>query len=227
MAYFVIGLAAVFAGWFLTGRLIPFLLRYQIMDHPNERSFHTTPIPRGGGLSIVFLFLLTLPFFAAYGGVAYADMAVLTVAGLVTAAIGIFDDIKGVPVVLRLILHILIVGGCVYFLGTPGVQVGGYMFEPGWWGLYILEFVVLLWVVNFFNFMDGIDMIAGVETVSIALSAGLILLVTAPQHEMIMPLIFLAAATAGFLIWNCAPARVFMGDVASGFLGLILGLIRV
>ncbi len=227
MLYVLIGLVVFAAGCVLTNRLIPLLSRYRIMDYPNARSLHVTPVPRSGGLSIVIIFSAVSLFFIADPAVNQFHFTVLFAAGLAIAILGFLDDISGVSVPLRFALHILIVGGCVFFLGTPSVPVGEYIFEAGWRGLYMLEFIVLLWVVNFFNFMDGIDMIASVEAISIALGATLILALTAPAHEMIAPLICLVAATAGFLIWNYPPARVFMGDVASGFLGLVLGLATI
>lgn len=227
MLYLLIGLVVFTVGGVLSKRLIPLLLRHQVIDYPNRRSLHTTPIPRGGGLSIVVIFLAVLLFFITDDAINQFNFTVLFLAGLSIAVLGFFDDIGGVPVALRLLFHIIIVAGSIFLLGTPSVAVGEYVFEAGWAGLYMLEFIVLLWVVNFFNFMDGIDMIASIEAISIALGASLILAVTTPGHGMIMPLICLAAATAGFMIWNYPPARVFMGDVASSFLGLVFGLMAI
>lgn len=211
----------------LTAVSIPYLQRFQLMDYPNDRSSHEQPLPRGGGIAIVVIFIaiLALFFMDAAPEMAHPLLTLLLAGGLV-AAIGLYDDIRPMSPLYRFILYGAVVAASIYSLGAPTIPLGGYTVEAQW-AVYALEFLVLLWVLNFFNFMDGIDAIAAIEAIFIALVGGVILAINAPGHSLILPLLCLAAASGGFLVWNYPPARVFMGDVASGFLGLILALIGV
>jgi Fuc2NAc and GlcNAc transferase len=85
----------------------------------------------------------------------------------------------------------------------------------------------VVWLLNLYNFMDGIDGIAGVEAVTVALAACLLAWLAGLGVEAWWPMLLLAAGVAGFLVWNWPPARIFMGDAGSGFIGLMLGLLSI
>jgi Fuc2NAc and GlcNAc transferase len=193
--------------------------RVGLMDAPNERSSHDNLVPRGGGLAIVAVFLICLPWLDADGDLVVA----LLLPGALIAAVGLWDDIVPLRAGLRLTLHFIASATGLYLIGgLPPLPFGETTFDLGWAG-HILALFGLVWMLNLFNFMDGIDGIAGVETVTVAVAAALLFAYVGQPGAASAPLL-LAAATLGFLIWNFPRARIFMGDVGSGFLGLVFGL---
>ena len=196
------------------------------IDVPNERSSHRIPTPRGGGLAIA---LTTLSAFAAAGvlgrlpaGVALA----LTAGGGAVAAVGWLDDRGGVRPRTRVLVHLAAAAAAVWLLGGfPAANLGLGPLRLGLAGS-ALALVGIVWAVNFYNFMDGIDGIAGLEAVMVG-GAGAIVLWMGGQGGLSWAAAVVAAASLGFLVWNWAPARVFMGDVGSGLLGFYFGVLAV
>ena len=186
-----------------------------ILDIPNERSSHTLPTPRGGGVVFVALFLafiLLCPFF--FPREASLWLA-LSGGGLAVTAVGWIDDRKNIPAPLRLAVHSIAVIWVLYQLGgMPSLSLGFTSLPLGMLGS-ILAFLGGVWMINLYNFMDGIDGLAAGEAVLVA-SAGALLTTGTPVS---FALFALAASVLGFLIWNWSPAKVFMGDAGSGFLG--------
>lgn len=147
--------------------------------------------------------------------------------GVLVALVGFVDDRGHVAPRWRLAGHftaalwVLLVQG-----GLPPLVVMGFPLDLGWSG-FVVAALFLVWMLNLTNFMDGIDGIAGVETITVCLSAAFLSGVAAPgEHLWIVPLV-LASATLGFLVWNWPPAKIFMGDVGSGFLGLMLAVLSL
>ena len=196
------------------------------MDIPNQRSSHQIPTPRGGGLAFVILFLIAVPFLEYQGYLKLSESVVLVGAGMLIAVIGFLDDLGHLGVRWRLLGHFLASGFAVYGLGgMPSLVICGWSITHS----IILDgmaVMYLVWLLNLYNFMDGIDGIAGVETLSICLSAAGLYWLSGTFYLAYAPLI-LAAAVTGFLYWNTPPARIFMGDAGSGFLGLILGILSI
>lgn len=186
-----------------------------ILDIPNERSSHTLPTPRGGGVVFVALFLaviLLCPFF--FPREASLWLA-LSGGGLAVAAVGWIDDRKSIPAPFRLAAHSIAVIWSLYQLGgMPSLSLGFASLPLGMFG-YLLAFMGGVWMINLYNFMDGIDGLAAGEAV-LAASTGALLTTGTPAS---LPLFALAASVLGFLLWNWSPAKVFMGDAGSGFLG--------
>lgn len=186
-----------------------------ILDIPNERSSHTLPTPRGGGVVFVGLFLaviLLCPFF--FPREASLWLA-LSGGGLAVAAVGWIDDRNTLPAWQRLGIHSLAVLWALYHLGgMPSLSLGFASLPLGLVG-HTLAFIGGVWMINLYNFMDGIDGLAAGEAVLVA-STGAFLTKESPVS---FALFALAASVLGFLIWNWSPAKVFMGDAGSGFLG--------
>lgn len=193
-----------------------------LVDEPNHRSSHTFPTARGGGLGILMGFLAAGIVLLLLTSMTY-PYAVLLVLSAIIGGLGLYDDFGHCPAIIRLIFHFLVIG---IFLITIYHSVTPFL-NPI---LYYLSFIFALfagvWLINLYNFMDGIDGLAAIETIFVACAAILSLMLT-HQNSAITPLLFiLAASTIGFLFWNKPPARIFMGDVGSGFLGFIFaGLI--
>lgn len=199
----------------------------RLVDVPNERSSHVRPTPRGGGLGLAAVHAVSLLLCGSLGLV-QSDLVVAAVGGgLLVAIIGFIDDHDHVNAAVRLLCHFLACGWSVWWLGgLPPVDFGGGAMNLGWLGTGLL-IVFLVWFLNLFNFMDGIDGIAGAQAATMCAIASLLVLVGGNGPSEVFPLALLASATVGFLVWNWPPARIFMGDVGSGYLGLALGTLAV
>ncbi|WP_287029147.1 MraY family glycosyltransferase [Pseudomonas sp. UBA6310] len=226
-------LLPVFAGLSLalTWLLRRYALARSIIDIPNARSSHSVPTPRGGGVAIVVSFLLALPIFAAFGAVDLRSMWALLGAGVGIAVLGFLDDHGHIAARWRLLGHFAGAIWALFWLGgLPTLSFFGFTLDLGLIG-YALATVYLVWLLNLYNFMDGIDGIASVEAICVCLGGALLYGVqgfaTPAEPDLALPPLLLAAAVAGFLFWNFPPARIFMGDAGSGFLGLVLGILSL
>ena len=206
-----------FLSWLGTKYYISYARRQSILDIPNERSSHITPTPRGGGIVFTALFLAIaalMPFFFP------EDMPLWTSllgGGVLIAAAGWIDDRRGLSASLRLAIHALAVLWVLFQLGgMPNLSLGFRTLHLGLFG-HALALLGGVWMINLYNFMDGIDGLAAGEAVIVAGAAGILTWGTTVS----LILFALAAAVLGFLIWNRPPAKVFMGDVGSGFLGFV------
>ncbi|MDH1550116.1 MULTISPECIES: MraY family glycosyltransferase [Pseudomonas] len=219
-------LAAGVAAWWMTAALRRYALSRSLMDIPNARSSHTLPTPRGGGLSFVVAFLLAALCIALTGHIApYVVVGVLGAGGLV-AVIGFMDDHGHIAARWRLLGHFAAAAwGLAWLGGMPPISVFGFTLAPLWLSS-LFGALYLVWLLNLYNFMDGIDGLASVEAICVCVGASLLYWVTDHAHHAWLPLL-LAATVAGFLCWNFPPARIFMGDAGSGFLGMVLGLLAL
>lgn len=200
--------------------------RHRLLDIPNERSSHSKPTPRGGGLAIVVAFLGAVMWLWWSGHVAATLAMALILGGGLLAAVGFMDDRRSLPAAPRLAAQILaVLAGLTILGGVDALPVGDKVWEPGRIG-WALAFVGLVWLVNLTNFMDGIDGLVGSHTIFVAAGGGLLCWLTGASGAAQL-LLLLAAATLGFLVFNWPPARIFMGDVGSGFLGFVIGLVAI
>ena len=221
----VVSLAVL--AWILTAQLRRYALARSLMDIPNARSSHSLPTPRGGGVAIVIAFLLGLgvAFFAGLGIPAELFYALLG-AGLGVALLGFLDDHGHIAARWRLLGHFVAAAWALYWLGgLPPLVIFGGLMQLSWIG-HVLAAFYLVWLLNLYNFMDGIDGIASVEAICVCVGGALLYLLLGKPDLALLPLM-LAAAVAGFLYWNFPPARIFMGDAGSGFLGIVLGIMSI
>lgn len=219
-------------GWFipvivavsfsLTWALRRYALSRSLLDIPNARSSHSIPTPRGGGVAIVLAFTLALFILWFVGLMSFPAFVGITGAGALIAVIGFMDDHGHIAARWRLLGHFAASIWLLFWLGgLPVVELFGYTFDLGWLG-HVLAIFYLVWLLNLYNFMDGIDGIASVEAICVCLGACLLYWVSDAAQLIWAPLL-LAIAVAGFLVWNFPPAKIFMGDAGSGFLGIVLG----
>ena len=212
----VVVLAAAWAG---TGAVLRVLEQRAILDHPNERSSHSVPTPRGGGLAVVAVILAAWMAIAAFAGTLGAiSPALLAAAAL--AAVSWVDDLRGLGPAPRLIAQAAAVAVGLVALPESGPVFQG-IFPPALDALF--AGLVWLWFVNLFNFMDGIDGISGAEAASVGAGLCLVALVGGWPGEFGLYALTAAAAALGFLCWNWPPARIFLGDVGSVPLGYLIG----
>jgi UDP-N-acetylmuramyl pentapeptide phosphotransferase/UDP-N-acetylglucosamine-1-phosphate transferase len=197
-----------------------------LLDKPNERSLHTQVTPRGGGIGIVVALLLgTMAWRSAHGHYASdcSNMCLLLFSVALVAGVSLWDDFRSVSVGVRFGVHAIAAIIAIISFGAIYRFEAGALIQLGRGGV----FLTLLWVVgltNVFNFMDGIDGIAGLQAL-IAATAWCLLgvFVYVPLVSVIGAL--LGGGCAGFLIYNWNPARIFMGDVGSAFLGFCFGVL--
>ena len=205
----------------LTELIRRYSLKKNLLDTPNARSSHSIATPRGGGLSIVVCFLIPVAFSDLIpSNIVFALLG----SGFLVAVVGFWDDQGHIAARWRLLSHFVAVSWVVFWLGgIPEFQLLGFNINTGWAGIVAVVFL-LVWLLNLFNFMDGIDGIAASETIFVACAGAYFSWLNGSENLIYIALI-LAAATMGFLILNWSPAKIFMGDVGSGFLGLMLGII--
>ncbi|WP_214510796.1 MraY family glycosyltransferase [Pseudomonas brassicacearum] len=226
MAVFFVVFIVFFVSLVLTGGLRRYALARSLMDVPNARSSHSVPTPRGGGVAIVLGFLSVLPILAFLGGLSWTFTWALLGAGAGIALLGFLDDHGHIAARWRLLGHFLGATWALFWLGgLPALELFGFVLDLGWLG-HVLAAIYLVWMLNLYNFMDGIDGIASVEAICACLGACLLYWLGGFENLILAPLV-LAMAVAGFLYWNFPPARIFMGDAGSGFLGIILGLLSL
>jgi UDP-N-acetylmuramyl pentapeptide phosphotransferase/UDP-N-acetylglucosamine-1-phosphate transferase len=210
---------AVFLASALAVRLLLNWLRQKaILDLPNDRSSHSVPTPRGGGLAVMAVVLVVWLGLGLRTGSPDGLSIVIPGAALLMG-LSWLDDRKGLSPLPRFIIQ-----GGVVGLGLLALPPGP-IFQ-GWLPFWLdrgLAFLVWLWFVNLFNFMDGIDGITGVETVAIAIGIALLAHLAALHPDYILLALVLGAAALGFLVWNWHPAKLFLGDVGSVPLGFLLG----
>lgn len=220
-------MTALLASILITTLVRKYAIRTQLLDHPNDRSSHTQVTPRGGGISIVLVSLLST-FVLWITEAIDTDLAIAFIGGGIgVAGIGLADDRTAVPVAIRFVVHVAAAVWATYWIGgLPPIQVGTRLIDIGLAG-DALSVVALVWALNLFNFMDGIDGLAGSEAAFITLGAAVILyyLHLSPGVAALAGCVGLASL--GFLAWNWPPARVFMGDVGSGFLGYAVGVLAL
>lgn len=214
------------ASLLVTSFLRRYALSRSLIDVPNARSSHSTPTPRGGGVAIVLCFLTALPLGWLEGALSGEGFAALLGAGTLVAVIGFMDDHGHIAARWRLLGHFSAAIWALFWLGgLPALQVFGSSFELGWLGTVLASFY-LVWMLNLYNFMDGIDGLASVEAICATMGMCVLYLV-AGHADLVWPALALGLAVAGFLFWNFPPARIFMGDAGSGFLGITLGCLAL
>jgi len=215
----LLAIAATALSWSLIGLYARTSLASRQLDKPNERSMHRVPVPVGAGLAIVATALVLWPLSLAAGETPVLLLGCL--AGL--AALSWLDDRRPLSPVLRLGAQALAVVLCLALL-PPQARVVSALPLP-------LERLALglgwLWFINLFNFMDGIDGLAGSEAVAIALGYLLLLTYLGIDEPLARLALIIAAASAGYLLWNWHPAKVFMGDAGSIPLGFLLGWLMI
>jgi Fuc2NAc and GlcNAc transferase len=219
--------AAFAAVFWLTNRMRRYALDRSLLDVPNLRSSHAVATPRGGGVAIAVVVLAAVPILAWNNALAWSDVWALCGGGMAVALIGFMDDHRHVSAPLRLLGHFAVAGWTLYWLGgPPPFQILGSSIELAWTG-HVTAALYLVWILNLTNFMDGIDGLAGMQAVTVCSGGALLYLIAgAGWKSALMPLI-LVAATAGFLCWNWPPAKIFMGDAGSGFIGFMFGVLAL
>lgn len=208
-----------------TRPVIGYLLRRHFLDHPNDRSSHHVPTPRGAGLAVIPAIL------AAWAlGVGLTDAATgwswtAIAGGLALLSVSWIDDRRSLTPGVRLAIHAAVIAVALAQLGPDQLVFQGWL---PLWADRALTGLCWLWFINLYNFMDGIDGITGVETACIGLGIAVVAVMIDAASALLLPAALACAGAAlGFLVWNWHPAKVFLGDSGSVPLGFLLGLLLV
>lgn len=210
----------------LTGIIRSIASTHHFVDVPNERSSHALPTPRGGGVAIILTTSAVVIWLAWLDRLDPALAAVLLAGGIVVGAVGLIDDRYSLPARYRLLVHLAVAAATLLLLGgVPPLRVGAQEVDLGVAG-YVLGGIAIVWTLNLFNFMDGIDGIAASEAAFVAVAGALLGVETWNEPPAFVALAF-AAACGGFLTWNWPPARIFMGDSGSGYIGYMIAILAL
>ena len=201
--------------------LFPWLKRYALAK-PNARSSHRTPTPQGGGIAVIAATLgavgVALAIFSL-GASPDLNLPKIVAAVLIMTCLGAFDDIRPLPAGLRLILQAVVIAGVIYTLPDQLRVVP----QLPWWLERLLLLIGGLWFVNLVNFMDGIDWMTVAEVIPLTATLTVLGIAGAlPSYGTVLALA-LGGAMIGFAYFNRPAAKVFLGDVGSLPIGLILG----
>ncbi len=218
-------IAAGISSLILTGLVRRYAAYRNMLDVPNARSAHVVPTPRGGGLGIVVTFSAALVLLALGRLLDVKMVALLLASGGAVAAAGFLDDRYSLSARVRFAVHLIAAGIFVALIGNvPDSWLLEFGFRYQWFGALCI-LLALIWSTNLFNFMDGIDGIAGSEAAFVAGAGAWINYSQDGDPGISAAMLCLCAASLGFLPWNWPAARIFMGDVGSGFLGLMLPML--
>jgi Fuc2NAc and GlcNAc transferase len=189
-----------------------------ILDHPNERSSHSVSTPRGGGLAIGIAWFTGLIYFYVTNR-AEQSLFYALLSGLPLTLVGFVDDLFDLKPGIRFLVQFICAACALWFLGgLHNCQLSivncqfAFILTP-------LAFIAIIWSINLFNFLDGIDGYISTEVIFIGIS---LFLLTGNTIE-----ILLAVSIGGFLIWNWPKAKIFMGDVGSTLLGFIVAVLAI
>ncbi|WP_041654670.1 glycosyltransferase family 4 protein [Arcobacter sp. L] len=202
----------------LTSFIKNYMIKKSLVASVNERSSHTTPTPHGGGIAIAITWFIGL-FYLYFIGQIENNLFYALLFGVLISIVSFFDDIYELSPKIRLIIQAIVAIGGLYFLGG---------FETLTFGIFdilnpiftnIFAFFMIIWFINLYNFLDGINGYAGSEAVFLAVT-GFILF--GGNHFLV-----LAIAVLGFLYWNWNKAKIFMGDVGSTLLGYNIAIFTI
>jgi Fuc2NAc and GlcNAc transferase len=198
--------------------------KWELMDHPNHRSSHYAPTPSGGGVGLVVAGSLVGLYFFWLAQLTVYLITVLAIS-CVMAGVGLQDDRKPMPARWRLGIQVAMGATLLFVLGgLPEMQ----RFVDAWFSrtlIYAFLLLVIVWWINLFNFMDGIDGLAGMQTIFMLLAGAALLVLLRPEvvaDPIIIWMLCVAGGTVGFMFLNWAPAKIFMGDVGSIYLAFML-----
>jgi UDP-N-acetylmuramyl pentapeptide phosphotransferase/UDP-N-acetylglucosamine-1-phosphate transferase len=207
--------------WALTWAFIRILDARNRLEPLGARSMHAAPIASGAGIVIIAISLgVFLTLAPEHNG---STILVVTLAGLLAALSWIDDHHGGLSPALRLIAHVVAVTVVLFQLDGTQRMVPALPL--------VLERVLIgvawVWLINLYNFMDGIDGLAGSETIAVALGYSLVVMAIGATGSSDALALVMAGATAGYLTWNWPPAKVMMGDAGSVPLGFLVGWLMI
>lgn len=213
----------IYLGLFIVSFLFTYIIKNyaikkSLLATLNERSSHTIPTPHGGGIAIAFSWFIGL-FYLYFTNQVEPNLFYALLFGVIISLVGLLDDIYELSPKFRLIVHAIVAFGGLYSLGGFHTLTFGIFDIQNFILTNLFAFLMIIWFVNLYNFLDGINGYAGSEAIFLSL-AGLILY--GDVHFAI-----LAVSVFGFLFWNFHNAKIFMGDVGSTLLGYNVAIFTI
>ena len=208
-------LALLFISWSGTYCIRKIALKKSLLAIPNERSSHSVPTPHGGGIAIALTWLLGLIYLFMHDRID-ATLFYALLIGFGISIVSFLDDMYELKAKTRLCAQALVSAVGLYLLGGLSSIDFGFFILQNPWITNALAFFGIIWFINLYNFLDGIDGYAGMEAVFLAFGGGLLF---GGGHFIV-----LAVSVLGFLVWNWHKAKIFMGDVGSTLLGYTIAI---
>lgn len=222
---FIIILTTFLTSLILTYLMIKISKNMNIMDIPNERSVHKKPTPLLGGIAIFLSFLFGFILFGNQNPL----MISILIASFLILLLGIFDDIKPIKARYKFVIHILVALIVVFYGGLKLTHVDIFSLSLNfkWMSPYV-TILIIVGIINAVNLIDGLDgLCAGISSIYF-LTIGVIALILNKFNGLDIILSFIMlGSTLGFLVFNFPPAKIFMGDTGSTFLGLMISVIML
>ena len=219
-ALFIMSSLACTTSFIGTFFLIKWLNKKNIMDIPDERTNHTIPTPRGGGLAVISTIIIFLTVASFYHEGLFSKIMPIMFGTIILSTLSWIDDKKGLSPLIRFSTQIITISIITLVYLDNKLFINDYI---PYYAMVIFIILLWTWFLNLFNFMDGINGITSVETISICV--GIIAIVSLAnldkQYAFISALC--ASSILGFLFWNWGNAKIFLGDVGSISMGFILG----
>ena len=211
--------------WALTGVMVRYAQKLGFVDIPNERSSHSRIVPRSGGLSIVITFLGVLIFYYLTERLDSARTLALVPGGVAVALIGLLDDHRGVASRVRFAVHLGSAGFAIYWLeGMPALNLVFMTIDFGLLG-YLIGIFFIAWLLNLYNFMDGIDGIAGLETLTVCWGAAFIGFVHADATPFYSEILLLLGMSSLGFCYGTGLRQNIHGRCGQWFLGYIIAVL--
>jgi Fuc2NAc and GlcNAc transferase len=228
MMPFLLFIAAAGASLTMTHLVRRYAVARSIVDVPNGRSLHERPVPRGGGVAVAATVLSGMVLLTVFSDLPVTWTVAVVGGGTPIALVGWLDDRQWVTRrLVRGLVHFVGAAWALWWLGgLPVLSLGTIALAMPVVGA-VLAAIGIVWWTNLYNFMDGIDGLAGGQAVTVAGAAGLLMMLTGSDPMLALPAFLLAGAAAGFLVLNWSPARIFMGDVGSGFIGFVFATLAI
>jgi Fuc2NAc and GlcNAc transferase len=192
----------------------------KIIAIKNHRTLHSFSIPKGGGIVFSILFVISIFLILWNWQLENEIVWILGVGGLVATLFGFLDDIINIRARIKLIFQLLLSGWTVYWLYVNNLLL------LDWMPIFVIIIALLffmVWMMNAYNFMDGVDGMAASGAIFYSSTLALVLFLTNSSSEFIPIFILIVATVSGFIVFNWPPATIFMGDAGSVFLGYIFG----
>lgn len=199
--------------------------KYDVVDRPDPRRSHLVSTPRCGGIAILLSFFIWMLYFTQIDGVA-RQVWMPWIPAFIIGMMGLWDDISPLSAKLRLFLQFSCTFVSLILLGGIQVTVSFFDFLIPAWLVFGIAWVFMVWCINLYNFMDGVNGIAGVEAISVSIFMS-ILTFFELQYEWSLTWAIFASAVAGFLVWNFPKAKIFLGDVGSQFIGYMFAILLI
>lgn len=213
----------VYLGIFITSFILTYLVKEMakkklLMDIPNERSSHDIPTPRGGGMAIVVTWFVALGYLLYTGGITLSLFYAL-IAGALISIVSFLDDIYTLKSLPRMLVQVVAAATALYFIeGLKSIDLGIVVIENTIL-VNVIGFLGVIWFINLFNFIDGINGYSSSGAFFIALA-----LFFYVNDNLLLAF---AASILGFIPWNWGKARIFMGDIGSTVLGFTIAILVI